>query len=95
VPHSCALLGEFAIGARFRCCDNTNGKCQRVFVLTLCLVQKLSLEHADTRPGPIAVPGSLQSWNGAKYSSSSILVSDIVAVTVYNVYVRISSVKLV
>jgi len=46
VPSSCALLGRFAIGARFSCSDNItpNAKCQRVLVLfiiihlfTLCM----------------------------------------------------------
>ena len=40
MPFSCALLGGFAIGARFRCYDDIaqNAKCQRVLVLDLCLV---------------------------------------------------------
>jgi len=41
VPPSCALLGRFAIGARFRCYDSIapSAKCQRVLVLVLCLVR--------------------------------------------------------
>jgi len=40
VPSSCALLGRFAIGARFHCYDNIapNAKCRQVLVLALCLV---------------------------------------------------------
>ena len=40
VPASCALMGGFAIGVRFRCYDKIapNAKCQWVLVLALCLV---------------------------------------------------------
>ena len=40
MPHSYALLGGFAIGARVALLwqHSANGKCQRVLVLALCLV---------------------------------------------------------
>jgi len=51
VPSSCALLGEFAVGVRVALLwqHSANAKCQRVFVLTLCLVDIVSLANIICR----------------------------------------------
>jgi len=47
MPHSCALLGGFAIGARVWQ-HNANAKCQRVHACTRCLPSfKRLLQRAD------------------------------------------------
>jgi len=59
VPHSCALLGRFAIGAWVLLLwqHSVNMKCQRVLVLALCLVGNVLLVRpcilAHARPAAI------------------------------------------